>query len=101
MSYDVSLVSGDLSFEIGNYTYNCAGMFYQGTDTGLNQLDGMKASEAYPILKQRFEYMRDNPEEMRQYEPDNGWGNYEGFLDFIGRITVACRKNPNATLDVS
>lgn len=101
MSYDVSLKYGDLELELGNYTYNCSKMFYQGTDVGLNQLNGMKAKEAYPILKERFDYMRDNPEEMKKLNPPNGWGSYDSFLDYIGRITVACRKNPDAILEVS
>ena len=100
MSYDVSLIQGDLEKDLGGYTYNTSPMFFKGAQKSLNDLNGMKAKDAYPILLKGFEYMRDHPAEMEALNPDNGWGNYEGFLQFIGSITVACKNNPEAILDV-
>lgn len=101
MSYSVSLTYGDLEKDLGGYTYNTAMMFSKGTQKSLNELNGLKGKEAYPILYKGFNYMRDHKEELEAMNPKNGWGNYEGFLDFIGNITIYCRNNPEATLEVN
>ena len=101
MSYDVSLTYGDLEKELGNYTYNCAEMFSRGSGMSLNRLNGMKASEAIAILEKGWLNMANKPEEMKTLAPENGWGTYQGFKNYIKNILEACKDNPDATLEVN
>jgi len=38
---------------------------------------------------------------MLAYNPPNGWGDYQGFLEFSQAVLVACEANPDATVNVS
>lgn len=46
-------------------------------------------------------YLIDHKEELLQYNPDNGWGNYEGLLNFTKRVGSACLFNPRCKISVS
>ncbi|MGV3723628.1 MAG: hypothetical protein ACO1SX_22250 [Actinomycetota bacterium] len=41
------------------------------------------------------------PERFRALNPDNGWGNYEGLVEFAEEYLAACREYPDAELRVS
>jgi len=41
------------------------------------------------------------PEEYKKYNPSNGWGNYEGLVEFVYKYRNACWDNPDAELSVS
>lgn len=40
-------------------------------------------------------------DELRQYEPRNGWGTYENLLSFATQYLEACKANPDAEISVS
>ena len=42
-----------------------------------------------------------DPERFRALNPDNGWGNYDGLVDFVGSYLEACEKHPGAKIEVS
>ncbi len=46
-------------------------------------------------------YMIDHKDDLLQYNPDNGWGDYEGLLDFAKRVGSACLFNPNCKIEAS
>lgn len=46
-------------------------------------------------------YLIDHKEELLQYNPDNGWGSYEGLLDFTKRVGSACLFHPHCEIEVS
>jgi hypothetical protein len=55
--------------------------------------------------KQLIEPLRDglarlqtNPEHFRKFNPDNGWGTYEGLVDFVVDYLSACEKYPDAEI---
>ena len=61
-------------------------------------------SEAWEIitkLKEGIEELKSNPEKYKKYNPDNGWGNYEGLLKFAEEYLKACENYPNAIIGVS
>lgn len=109
--------------ECGNMTGNIGGMYrkampwregmvaiYSGHDTpdprdsqraGLCGLSGMRCSDALPILNEGVRYMEDHPAEMRELEPSNGWGSYEGALKYLRGIRDACAEHPLARIEVS
>lgn len=105
MSYDVSLGTyvRDRWYgivDVGNMTSNVAGMWRLASpDTdGLAGLHGMMAEKAVQPLSQAVLRMRADPEAYVPMEPSNGWGSYQGAMDFMDRILKACRKHPALTI---
>ena len=65
------------------------------------ELGLVQAIELIPFLEARLERLLAEPDRYRQLNPPNGWGNYEGFCDFVAAYLEACRKNPGARVRVS
>lgn len=42
-----------------------------------------------------------NPAKYKKFDPPNGWGSYEGFVEFVKNVLTACIENPNADIEVS
>ena len=82
---------GDESF---NYTYNVADMWYAAIpETGIRTHYGMTGRDAIGPLGEIISYMLDHEKELRKIEPENGWGSYDGALDFVGRLISASLRN--------
>lgn len=43
----------------------------------------------------------ENPEHFAQFNPENGWGSYNGLVQFVERYLIACKQFPDATVRVS
>jgi len=114
MSYDTSLVTrcrhcsnGKQHYD-ANYTYNVSGMFrlalYGSTESekGWTSLDGMKVSDALPMLNKAYEHMSDpvNANTYRKMNPSNGWGDFEGATRYLKDLLDACREWPDAVIEV-
>ena len=41
------------------------------------------------------------PEKYKPYNPENGWGEYDGLVNFVREYYNACLVNPEAELRVS
>ena len=59
------------------------------------------AREISELLDEGWNILLSDPEEYRQYNPENGWGSYDGLCDFVYRYRNACWDNPEAELRVS
>lgn len=59
------------------------------------------AKDLAPILEIGLRRLRDNPKLYKQYNPENGWGNYEGFVSFVERYLAACQEYPEARIEAS
>ena len=42
-----------------------------------------------------------DPERFKQFNPENGWGDYEGLCNFVYKYRNACWDNPDAELRIS
>lgn len=45
--------------------------------------------------------LQTKPEFYRQFNPANGWGTYEGLVQFVENYLEACRKFPESEVSVS
>jgi len=45
--------------------------------------------------------MKSDPPRFAQHNSSNGWGSYEGFLDFVENYLAACIENPDALIEVN
>lgn len=92
MSYDINI--GRESF---NYTYNVSGMWYAAKpEKGIRCFYGKTGAEALQDLKEIRDYMEDHRDELLKMEPANGWGSYQGALDFVNKLIAASLSNPSA-----
>lgn len=48
-----------------------------------------------------LDVLKKEPEHFKQWNPSNGWGNYENLVSFVERYLNACIENPNAIISVS
>jgi len=79
-----------------NYTYNVSGMWcdcYQAS--GIREHYGLTGKEAVPVLRKLREHMEDNMDRLLEFEPSNGWGGFDGALDFVNRLIAASIANPD------
>ena len=70
------------------------------------ETDGVieKASDMIEPLEHAIEMLGDTTDDhrrFRKYEPDNGWGTIDGFLNFMKAYLAACQRYPNALIEVS
>jgi len=125
MSYDTSIIidtGGRYPAEveeIGNYTGNVGAMYrilfpssyenggkYNGVGesslrNGLPGLSGLNCTVASLILREGIIQMQDRINELKRFEPSNGWGSYDGALIYLQSINAACLRHPKGTLAVN
>ena len=88
-----------------NITHNLNKMAEQA---GLYQLLWRPEELSYTTAKQLIAglqfglgILRGDPERFKPFNPENGWGTYEGLVEFTGEYLAACQKYPEATIGVS
>jgi hypothetical protein len=59
-----------------------------------------KAKDLIEPLKVVLDKLRSDPEKYKQYNPSNGWGDYEGFVNFLISYLSACYMYPEAEVEV-
>jgi hypothetical protein len=45
--------------------------------------------------------LKNDPDLFKQYDSDNGWGTYEQFVPFVEEYLAACKRWPDAKIEVS
>ena len=63
-------------------------------DDWLNLLDGMEGIEGAKLLQQIFKELRSNPQKYRQFDPPNGWGDYEGITRILEEMSTKIPEWP-------
>lgn len=112
MSLDVDLmVTQPVSVYSANITHNLgrmAAVVDVGDDLTLYQIlwrpDEIPLTTARQLivyLAQGMNVLLDDADRLRDYNPENGWGNYNNLLNFTKEYLVACMENPDAELSIS
>ena len=60
-----------------------------------------KATDLIIPLSIGLKRLLDDPEQYKTYNPENGWGNYEGLVEFAKQYLTACTNYPQAEIYVS
>ena len=60
-----------------------------------------KASDMIPYLEKGVETLKSDPERFKEFNPENGWGSYEGLLVFAVDTLAACKEHPDARVSAS
>jgi hypothetical protein len=114
MSLDVDLmVTQPTSVYSNNITHNLTKMASQvkvGIGKQLSLYDILWRPEEHnltyarqisDLLDEGWNILLSDPEKFRAFNPENGWGSYEGLCDFVYCYRNACWDNPDAELSVS
>lgn len=94
MSYDIEF---QVKTEYGDYikigepthaspTYNIGNMLRTAMDWDFKQFETYKVSEILPKLELGLTQLKQNPENYRQYEPENKWGTVETAVETLNSI---------------
>lgn len=65
------------------------------------EIGAKKAKAIIAILDKGLEELESRPDFYKQYNSQNGWGLYENFVPFVREVITACKKYPNARIEVS
>jgi hypothetical protein len=60
-----------------------------------------KAGDIIEPLRIGLEALQAEPAKYKSFNPENGWGTYEGLVQFVAEYLQACRDYPEATIRVS
>ncbi len=88
---------------LGGQTYNVAPMYFHAFGEGINGvrgLNGKLAGDCIPLLQHAIQVMKDDSKLMRDMNPENGWGNYEGALKWLEKMLGACLEHPKTTMRI-
>jgi hypothetical protein len=66
-----------------------------------DELGVTKASELIQPLRNGLILLKSNPDFFKRFNPENGWGSYEGLIDFTERYLKACEEYPDSIVGAS
>lgn len=112
MSLDVDLmITKPTSVYSRNITHNLGKMAGEvKLSNGLTLYDVLWRPDEHGITHARtivdylhkgWDILLSNPEHYKQWDPENGWGSYEGLCDFVYTYRNACWDNMDAEVWVS
>jgi len=91
-----------LSTDSLNVTYNVFRMYERaGVRDALKGSDGRAAREVADIFARGADAMKADPGTYEAMNPANGWGDYEGAVEFLEQLADLCRLHPNAVIRTS
>lgn len=59
-----------------------------------------KASQLIEPLAKGLALLESEPERFKALNPSNGWGDYGGLVEFVGKYLGACRQFPDGDVSV-
>ena len=65
-----------------------------------DEIDIDTAEQLIAPLREGLARLQADPERCRRFNPENGWGTYEGLVSFVRKYLQACREYPGATVRV-
>lgn len=65
------------------------------------ELEITLAEQLIAPLQTALKDLEARPQYYKKYNPDNGWGSYEGFVKFVKEYLQACIENPDTEISVS
>jgi hypothetical protein len=59
------------------------------------------AEDISELLEEGWNILLSDPDRFKKFNPENGWGEYEGLVNFVYEYRNACWLRPSAELRVS
>ena len=95
---------GEMRTPVDGHTYNLNPMWRLAGVFEGHPIDGLSGERAATIgIRASKGLLRavTKPAEFKALEPDNGWGDYEGFVRTLTRLAIDCAEEPEAIAHVS
>jgi hypothetical protein len=89
--YNVTHLLGKMAEEAGIYTY-----LWRPEEIGVKL-----AGELIVPLRDGLTLLLSDPDRFKAMNPENGWGSYEGLVEFVRAYKKACEEFPDAEIYVS
>lgn len=82
-----------------NYTYNVSHMWYAIFPEAeeMVDIDGLTGYESLEKLRFALAVLTEMPDKFIAMNPENGWGDYEGFKRYISRLITQAEFLPEWT----
>ena len=98
MSMDVTeIYSSNITHNLGRMARE-AGVYkalWRPDENGIT-----KANQLIEPLREGLTLLRADPNRFREFNPENGWGDYEGLYTFVAKYLDACEQYPEADVSV-
>lgn len=106
MSLDVTLIrTQPIDVFSANITHNLGAM---ADEAGIykhlwrpEEIGIYSAGELIEPLEVGLTLMKQDPERFKKFNAKNGWGLYEHFIPWIEEYIEACKKYPDAIIEIS
>lgn len=105
MSLDVYLTTDDKTVYTANITHNLNRM---ASEAGIyeylwrpDEIGVTKAEQLIEPLRDGLALLKSEPDRFKAFNPENGWGSYDGLVGFVKQYLAACQENPEAEVSVS
>ena len=66
-----------------------------------DEIEVTKAAQLIEPLRNGLALLQRDPARFKLLNPENGWGSYEGLVEFVDDYLKACIANPDADVRVS
>lgn len=81
-----------------NVTYNLGKMLRAAGFPEWRALADTPAVEAGGMLRKVADTLKADPDRFREFNPPNGWGDFEGAVEFLESFATGCAEHPEATI---
>lgn len=85
----------------GNITYNLGEMWRAAGLPYSEAIEGKTAGDLVPALEAGLSTLEAEPDRFHAMNPSNGWGSYDGLLEFTRRMVAAAKTWPKAIVGCS
>lgn len=83
---------GKMACEAGLYSY-----LWRPDKIGITKAEQL----IEPLRAGLQRLLEGGPDKFKEFNPSNGWGDYDGLVAFVTEYLSACEQNPDAEVSVS
>lgn len=109
MSFGLDIITHDADGNelvvevVDGHTYNLAPMWRKALpdvlgDGSTSKLDGWNCGNLLSHLRAGVVDAVEHDDEYRALDPENGWGDFNGFVEIFSRFWRLCAKHPSGTV---
>jgi hypothetical protein len=85
---------------VSGHTYNLAPMWKRALHIDTTRdLDGKACAEVKPLILPAIADILEHEDDYRKMEPDNGWGDFDGFWEIFTRFARMVYQHPTGRIE--